>query len=129
VALPIIIASLLLSLTWKSAFDYIKQWALFIQKGRSVKLLNECRKQTILCHCQGVNTKKNQTKPSKSQRTNCKWHVNLSCPVQDNPNEIISITTLFNEHSEHSLDPAMCQFKMDKAFTKAMLEEIEWMVI
>ena len=101
--------------TWKSAFDHIKQWSLqqgfFIRKGRSETLLNEHRKQTILC-CQGMNNKKNQTKPSKSQR---KWHVNLSCPVKNNPNKMIFITTIFNENFGHSLDPAMCQFEMDKA--------------
>jgi hypothetical protein len=123
-------------LTWKSAFDYIGQWSLkqgfFIRKGRSEKLQNELRKQTLLCYCEGeyVNkSRKPSTKPSKSQRTNCKWHLNLSCPVKDNPIKKIFVTTLFNEHFGHSLDPAMCQFKMDKAFTKPMLDDIEWMCL
>ncbi|CAI2166023.1 14326_t:CDS:2 [Funneliformis geosporum] len=32
---------------------------------------------------------------------------------------------LFNKHYEHSLDPTMCQFEIDKALTKPMLDDIE----
>ncbi|RIA98083.1 hypothetical protein C1645_731974 [Glomus cerebriforme] len=60
--------------TWKYAFNYIKQWSaqqdFFIRKERSEKILNEHKRQTLLCHCQEIHTnktKKNQTKPSKSQ--------------------------------------------------------------
>ena len=70
--------------------------------------------------------KKNKNKPSKSHWTNCKWHINLSQPVKNNPNRVISITTLFNEHFEHTLDPSMCYFEVKKAFIKPMLTDIEW---
>src|SRR5437016_6530703 len=90
-------------LTWKAAFEYIKNWAhqqgFYIRKGRSDKVQNKRRKQTILCRCEGVynnNAKKNKSKPSKTQRTNCKWHVNLSQPVKNNENSVIFVTTLFN---------------------------------
>ena len=101
---------------------------LFYSKGRSETLLTERRKQTILCSCEGTynnEAKKNKSKPSKTHRTNCKWHVNLSRPIKSNPNKLISITTLFNEHFGHSLDPSLCRFEMNKAFTKPMLEDIE----
>ncbi|CAB5362749.1 unnamed protein product [Rhizophagus irregularis] len=120
--------------SWKTAFSYIKQWTyhqgFFIRKGRSEKVDTKRRKQTIVCHCEGVyinKSKKNKSKLSKSQRTNCKWHVNLSQPVQNNPDNVISITTLFNKHFRHNLDPSACYFETKKAFTKPMLDDIEWM--
>ncbi|CAI2189711.1 17430_t:CDS:1 [Funneliformis geosporum] len=119
-------------LTWKSAFSHIKQWShqqgFFIQTGRSEKLQNECRKQTILCKYEGSYTnksKKNKSKPSKTCKTNCKWHVNLSQPVKNNTNKLIYITTLLNEHFRHTLDPSICFFMMNKTFTKPMLDDIE----
>ncbi|RGB25277.1 hypothetical protein C1646_771963 [Rhizophagus diaphanus] len=121
-------------LTWKSAYVYIKRWSLqqgfFIRQGRTVNVENERRKQTIVCNCEGTynnEAKKNKNKPSKTHRTNCKWHVNLSRPVKNNPGKIISVITLFNEHFGYNLDPSLCQFEMNKAFTKPMLDDIEWM--
>lgn len=70
--------------TWKIAFDHIKQWAhqqdFGIRKGRSEKVQTKLRKQTIVCCCEGVynNRSKKTNKPSRTHRTNCKWHVNLS---------------------------------------------------
>ena len=68
-------------------------------------------------------------KSSKSHRTNCKWHVNLFRPIKNNPNDMIFITTLFNEHFGHDLDTSVYHFKASKAFTKPMLNDIEWMYV
>ena len=117
-------------LTWKAAFSHIKLWAhqqgFFVRKGRSEKVQSKRKKQTILCYCEGICHNKSN-KPSKSHRTNCKWHVNLSRPIKNNPDEKIFVTTLFNEHAGHNLDVSACQFKASKAFTKPMLRDIEWM--
>ncbi|CAB4438846.1 unnamed protein product [Rhizophagus irregularis] len=118
--------------SWKIAFQHIKQWAhqqgFFVRKGRSEKVQSERRKQTIVCHCEGVpNIKPN--KQTKSCRTNCKWHVNLSRPIKNNPDSLIFVTTLLNEHSGHNLDVSACHFEASKAFTKPMLKDIEWMSI
>ncbi|CAB4422737.1 unnamed protein product [Rhizophagus irregularis] len=122
--------------TWKSAYDYIKRWSLqqgfFIRQGRCVKVENERRKQTIVCNCEGIynnEAKKNKNKPSKTHRTNCNWHINLSRPIKNNPNKTIYVTTLLNEHFGHNLDPFLTRFEMNKAFTKPMLDDIEWMCI
>ncbi|CAB5336267.1 unnamed protein product [Rhizophagus irregularis] len=122
--------------TWKSAYDYIKRWSLqqnfFIRQGRCVKVENERRKQTIVCNCESIynnEAKKNKNKPSKTHRTNCNWHINLSRPIKNNPNKTIYITTLLNEHFGHNLDPFLTRFEMNKAFTKPMLDDIEWMCI
>ncbi|CAB4436243.1 unnamed protein product [Rhizophagus irregularis] len=122
--------------TWKSAYDYIKRWSLqqgfFIRQGRCVKIENERRKQTIVCNCEGIynnEAKKNKNKPSKTHRTNCNWHINLSRPIKNNSNKTIYVTTLLNEHFGHNLDPFLTRFEMNKAFTKPMLDDIEWMCI
>ncbi|GBC12276.1 protein FAR1-RELATED SEQUENCE 11-like isoform X1 [Rhizophagus irregularis DAOM 181602=DAOM 197198] len=122
-------------LTWKIAFNHIKQWAhqqgFGIRKGRSEKIESKLRKQTIVCFCEGVynNQSKKTNKPSKTHRTNCKWHVNLSRPTKNNQNSMIFITTIVDEHSGHSLDPCARRFEADKAFTKPMLDDIEWMYV
>ena len=119
-------------LTWKAAFKHIKLWAhqqgFFVRKGRSEKVQSKRRKQTIVCRCEGMYNNKSN-KSSKSHRTNCKWHVNLSRPIKNNPNDMIFITTLFNEHFGHDLDTSVCHFEASKAFTKPMLNDIEWMYV
>jgi hypothetical protein len=42
---------------------------------------------------------------------------------------MIFITTIFNEHFGHNLDPSACHFEVSKAFTKPMLKDIEWMFV
>ena len=42
---------------------------------------------------------------------------------------MIFVTTFFNEHFGHTLDPAASQFEISKAFTKPMLNDIKWMCI
>ena len=42
---------------------------------------------------------------------------------------MIFITTLYNEHFGHNLDPSACHFEASKAFTKPMLNDIEWMYV
>ncbi|GBB87148.1 hypothetical protein RclHR1_01360019 [Rhizophagus clarus] len=76
----------------------------------------------------GLSTRLTKSKkPSKSCHTNCKWHINLSRPIKNNPDSLVFVTTLFNENSGHNLDISACQFKASKAFTKPMLKDIEWM--
>ncbi|CAB4437205.1 unnamed protein product [Rhizophagus irregularis] len=122
-------------LTWKIAFNHIKQWAhqqgFGIRKGRSEKIESKLRKQTIVYFCEGVynNQSKKTNKPLKTHRTNCKWHVNLSRPTKNNQNSMIFITTIVDEYSGHSLDPCARRFEADKAFTKPMLDDIEWMYV
>ncbi|EXX78799.1 hypothetical protein RirG_011780 [Rhizophagus irregularis DAOM 197198w] len=50
-------------------------------------------------------------------------------PIKNNPNFLIFVTTLLNEHSGHNLDVSACHFEAFKAFTKPMLKDIEWMSI
>ena len=78
-------------LTWKAAFKNVKQWAhnqcFTVRKGRSEKVDSKRKKQTIVCHCEGIHnnkSKKNKNKPSRSHWTGCKWHVNLSRPIKNN---------------------------------------------
>ncbi|CAB5211979.1 hypothetical protein RhiirA1_464155 [Rhizophagus irregularis] len=84
--------------SWKAAFSYIKQWA----------------------HHQGFFIRKGRSEKVDTKRRKqtivCRW--------EDN---VISITTLFNEHFGHNLDPSACYFEAKKAFTKPMLDDIEWM--
>ena len=121
--------------TWKVAFKNVKQWAhqqgFNVRKGRSENVDSKRKKQTIVCHCEGVynNKSKNKSKPSKSHRTNYKWHVNLSRPIRDNSDNKIFITTLFNEHFRHDLNISVCHFEASKSFTKPMLNDIEWMYV
>ena len=42
---------------------------------------------------------------------------------------MIFVTILFNEHFGHDLDPSACHFEASKAFTKPMLNDIEWMFV
>ncbi|CAB5372221.1 unnamed protein product [Rhizophagus irregularis] len=95
----------------------------FVRKGRPEKVQSRRRKQTIVCRCEGVY---NQINHQKSHRTNYKWHVNLSWPIKNNLNDMIFITTLFNEHFGHNLDTSASYFEASKAFTKPMLNDIEW---
>jgi hypothetical protein len=78
-------------LTWKAAFTHIRLWVhkqgFFIRKGRSEKIESKRRKQTIVCRCEGVYNNQSR-KSSKSHRTGCKWHVNLSRLIKNNPNGI-----------------------------------------
>ncbi|PKK69900.1 hypothetical protein RhiirC2_780412 [Rhizophagus irregularis] len=110
-----------------AAFKHIKLWAhqqgFFVRKGRPEKVQSRRRKQTIVCRCEGVY---NQINHQKSHRTNYKWHVNLSWPIKNNLNDMIFITTLFNEHFGHNLDTSASYFEASKAFTKPMLNDIEW---
>ncbi|GES93829.1 hypothetical protein GLOIN_2v1766627 [Rhizophagus clarus] len=64
---------------------------------------------------------------SKSYHTNCKWHVNLSKPIKNNPDSLVFVTILFNEHSSHNLNISAYQFKASKVFIKPMLKDIKWM--
>ncbi|GBC38883.2 protein FAR1-RELATED SEQUENCE 5-like [Rhizophagus irregularis DAOM 181602=DAOM 197198] len=105
----------------------------FNNTSYNTELNSTLRSWTRLCYYEEIvyknDTKKNKAKPSKTHRSGCKWHVNLFQPIKNNPNGIISVTTLFNEHFGYVLDPLVCRFNADKAFTKSMLKDIEWIVI
>ncbi|PKK63026.1 hypothetical protein RhiirC2_789496 [Rhizophagus irregularis] len=83
--------------TWKAAFQHINNG-----------LIN---KEHLISHSK---------KPSKSCHTNCKWSVNLSRPIKNNPGPLIFVTTFFNEHSTHNLDVFAYNFKESKAFMKSI---------
>ncbi|PKC00155.1 hypothetical protein RhiirA5_505346 [Rhizophagus irregularis] len=105
----------------------------FNNTSYNTELNSTLRSWTRLCYYEEIvyknDTKKNKAKPSKTHRSGCKWHVNLFQPIKNNPNGIISVTTLFNEHFEYVLDPLVCRFNADKAFTKSMLKDIEWILL
>ncbi|PKY28328.1 hypothetical protein RhiirB3_444434 [Rhizophagus irregularis] len=50
---------------------------------------------------------------------------NRQLPIKNNLNDMIFITTLFNEHFGHNLDTSASHFEASKAFTKPMLNDIE----
>ncbi|CAG8849012.1 36048_t:CDS:2, partial [Gigaspora margarita] len=61
---------------------------------------------------------------TRSKRNGCPWFINASCPKTTN---VISITTIFLEHENHSLDPLTNKFgTIHRILTEPMLADIEF---
>ncbi|CAG8822999.1 16636_t:CDS:1, partial [Racocetra persica] len=54
--------------------------------------------------------------------------INLSCPEKENPNKVVYISKLINEHQNHELDQARYNFQENVAFTKEMIEDVKFFV-
>src|ERR1700740_1355056 len=85
------------------------------------------RKRTIYCRHSGQYKAKNPENPGTSVRQSCQWHINLSRPLKQNPNSLVYITTLVDEHN-HELSVEALQFEKLKAFTKEMQDDIAFYV-
>ncbi|CAG8596150.1 17241_t:CDS:2 [Dentiscutata erythropus] len=85
------------------------------------------RKRTVLCRHSGRYQSTNPTKARKSVKSECQWHVNLSRPFKQNPNNYVYVTTLKDEHN-YEMCPEALQFERNKAFTKEMQEDVEFYV-
>ncbi|CAG8661323.1 3184_t:CDS:1, partial [Cetraspora pellucida] len=85
------------------------------------------RKRTILCHHSGRYQLTNPTKVGKSVKTECLWHINLSQPFKQNPNNYVYVTTLKDKHN-HGMCPEALQFEKDKVFTEEMQEDVGFYV-
>ncbi|CAG8463252.1 451_t:CDS:1 [Cetraspora pellucida] len=77
------------------------------------------RKRTILCKHSGIYKPKNTRKASTSARISCPWHINHSCPLKNNFNFCVFVTTLDDNHN-HDLSLKAIRFEKNKQFTEEM---------
>ncbi|CAG8712021.1 15321_t:CDS:2, partial [Cetraspora pellucida] len=84
------------------------------------------RKWTILCKHSGLFKPKDSAWQSTLTHIMCPWHINLSCPLKDNPGFRIIVTT-FNDNHNHDLSYEAIQFEK-KQFTEEMWQEVEFLV-
>ncbi|CAG8630700.1 8649_t:CDS:2, partial [Cetraspora pellucida] len=74
----------------------------------------------------GLFKPKDSARQSTSTRIMCPCHINLSCPLKDNPGFRIIVTT-FNDNHNHDLSSKAIQFEK-KQFTEKMRQEVEFLV-
>ncbi|CAG8496689.1 1_t:CDS:2 [Racocetra persica] len=66
---------------------------------------------------------KDPKKETTTKRIGCTWQINLSYPEKENPNKIVYIAKLINEHKNHDLNQARYNFQKNIAFTKEMIDD------
>ncbi|CAG8807811.1 17934_t:CDS:1 [Racocetra persica] len=120
--------------SWKEASDTLKLYSQYegfkLKKGRVEKTSNRTiRKRTMLCEHSGKYKPKNMqlTKETSTKYIKYLWHVNLSQPQKNNPNENVYITTLDNSHN-HNLSSYRTKFFNDSELSQEMYDRVEFYV-
>ncbi|CAG8502816.1 16316_t:CDS:2 [Cetraspora pellucida] len=63
-----------------------------------------------------------------SKKINCPFLVNISCPKNKNPEELVFVNKVVENHN-HVLNRELIEFEESKKFTKEMIDDIRFMTV
>ena len=89
----------------------------------------EVRRRTMVCEHFGhfeATKSKDPKKETTTKRVGCIWQINLSCPEKDNPNKLVYVAKLINEHKNHNLDQARYNFQENIIFITEITEDVKF---
>ena len=94
-------------------------------KDKVVKEGDTIRRRLYICeHGKKYTSKSN--KNTSTKKMSCQWHVNASCPKENNPDSAIFINTMVDEHN-HGLNIEAVAFREDKRFSDEMMDDIQFL--
>ncbi|CAB5383505.1 unnamed protein product [Rhizophagus irregularis] len=85
------------------------------------------RHRTFICS-HGRTYESNSSRNTATKKLNCPFSINVSCPKNKNPEGLVSINKI-NEDHNHPLNRSIIEFKESKKFTMEMIEDIKFMTI
>src|SRR5256885_7962532 len=65
-------------------------------------------------------------KNTSTKKMSCQWHVNASCPKENNSDSAIFINTIVDEHN-HDLNIKVVAFREDKKFSDEIVDDIQFL--
>ncbi|CAG8853470.1 44687_t:CDS:1, partial [Gigaspora margarita] len=81
--------------------------------------------RTYICE-HGRHYDSSSNKETETKKILCQWHVNASCPKYKNPDFLIFINKVINEHN-YELNIDAIEFEQAKKFSKEMMDDIEFL--
>ena len=115
--------------SWDLCDSFLKGWSknngFGIIKDRVTKEGGSIRKRTYICEYGKKYTSKSN-KDTSTKKLSCPWHLNASCPKGNNPDSLIHITTVVDEHN-HELNIEGAAFKEEKRFSDEMMEDVQFL--
>ncbi|CAG8770538.1 12365_t:CDS:1, partial [Gigaspora rosea] len=77
---------------------------------------NVIRRRTYICE-HGRHYDSSSNKKTETKKILCQWYVNVSCSKHKNPDSLIFINKIVNEHN-HELNIDAIEFEQAKKFSK-----------
>jgi hypothetical protein len=115
--------------SWKLCDSFMNEWSknkgFGIIKDRVTKKGDYIRRRTYICEHRKKYTS-NSNKDTSTKKISCPWHINASCPKENNPNFSVFVTKVVDEHN-HELSIEAIAFREDKRFSDEMLEDIQFL--
>ena len=115
--------------SWDGCEKFLDEWSkaqgFCIIKDRVTRNGDVIRRRTFIC-AHSRNYESNSTKNTTTKKINCPFSVNVSCPKEKNPECLVCINKI-NENHNHPLNRLMIEFEEAKKFTEEMLEDIKFM--
>ncbi|CAG8757435.1 22167_t:CDS:2, partial [Gigaspora rosea] len=107
---------------WKECDSFMSEWrrskGFNVIKDRVYREGEIIRRRTYICQ-HGRSYNSNSKKDSSTKKILCQWHVNASFPKIKNPNSVIFVNTVVDEHN-HELSVDAIEFECDKKFSDEM---------
>jgi hypothetical protein len=117
--------------SWDECEKFLNDWSklqgFHLIKDRVTRDKGVVRRRTYICdHSRSYESK--STKDTGTKKMNCPFSVNVSCPKIKNPEGMISINKI-NEDHNHPLNISMIEFEESKKFTMEIIEDIKFITI
>ena len=117
--------------SWETCENFIYEWAkeqgFRIVKDRVCQDNGIIRRRTFVCNHSGTyNSVSNRDTSTK--KTQCPFLINTSCLKTNNPESLVTINKIVNEHN-HTLNCSIIEFEDAKKFTDSMIEDVKFMTM
>ncbi|CAG8603146.1 24969_t:CDS:2, partial [Gigaspora rosea] len=96
-----------------------------VVKDRVSRENDVIRRRAYICK-HGRHYDSSSNKETGTKKILCQWHVNASCSKHKNPDSLIFINKIVNEHN-HELNIDAIKFEQTKKFSKEMMDDIEFL--
>ncbi|CAB5188566.1 unnamed protein product [Rhizophagus irregularis] len=117
--------------SWDECEMFLNEWAkqqgFHLIKDRVTRDDGVIRRRTFICS-HGRTYESNSSRNTATKKLNCPFSINVSCPKNKNPEGLVSINKI-NEDHNHPLNRSIIEFEESKKFTMEMIEDIKFMTI
>ncbi|CAB4408706.1 unnamed protein product [Rhizophagus irregularis] len=117
--------------SWDECEMFLNEWAkqqgFHLIKDRITRDDGVIRRRTFICS-HGRTYESNSSRNTATKKLNCPFSINVSCPKNKNPEGLVSINKI-NEDHNHPLNRSIIEFEESKKFTMEMIEDIKFMTI
>ena len=115
--------------SWTVCDEFISNWGksqgFGVIKDKVLRDENGIRRRTYICE-HGRKYTPNSMKETSTKKMSCPWRVNASCPKVHNPESVIFINKIVDEHN-HDLNVEAIAFREEKRFSDEMMDDIQFL--